>query len=150
MNDILIRRAVERDISSIVRFNANMAAETEGLSLDKAILSAGVEAVFNDPKKGFYLIADVDGQARACLMVTVEWSDWRNGLFWWIQSVFVETEFRRMGLFSKMYANLKDSVDNDEYIAGLRLYVEENNHAAQKTYLKQGMYKTHYYLFEEL
>ena len=147
--EINIRKATEADIDDIVAFNLAMARETEGLRLNEATLSAGVKAVFQDDKKGFYLVAEVKGKTRGCLMITYEWSDWRNGLFWWIQSVYIEEGFRRKGLFKNLFKQTQTLTRDIEEVVGTRLYVEKDNIRAQETYLNLGMKKTNYYLFEE-
>ena len=144
----LVRYAAVKDVVQIVRFNAAMALETEGKALDPTTLTKGVKAVLRDKRKGFYLVVEVDGVARACLMVTTEWSDWRNGTFWWIQSVFVEKGFRKKGLYRSMYRFLSEKALSDEDVAGIRLYVEQENMVAQKTYEKMGMQKTNYLMYE--
>ncbi len=146
----VIRRAVRDDVSTIVGFNQSMAMETEGKSLDSGTLTSGVEAVFDNPEHGFYIVCDIDGKASACLMITYEWSDWRNGLFWWIQSVYVKKEFRGSGLFKSMYNYIKTLVDKDKSIAGIRLYVDDDNILAQNVYRRVGMQKSHYKMFEYL
>lgn len=144
-----IRLAEKRDIEAIVCFNRAMALETEGMDLDLDTLEKGVQAVLEDPEKGFYLVSEIDGQVRACLMVTFEWSDWRNGTFYWVQSVFVDKEYRKQGLYKGLYRHLQRLISEKSEVAGLRLYVEKNNTSAQRTYTKLGMKKTDYLLFEE-
>ena len=102
-----IRRAVPSDREALAEFNANTARETEGIELIPAVVSAGVDAMINNPQMGFYLVVEDGGAIQASLMVTTEWSDWRNGLFWWIQSVYVTTAYRRQGLYRKLYSALK-------------------------------------------
>lgn len=147
--EINIRKATEADIDAIVTFNIAMALETEELHLNEAMLSAGVKAVFQDEKKGFYFVAEVDGITRGCLMITYEWSDWRNGLFWWLQSVYIEKDFRRKGLFKSLFEKTQALIQDIDEVVGIRLYVEKDNTRAQETYLNLGMKKTNYYLFEE-
>jgi len=144
-----IRPAEKKDISTIVKFNKAMALETEGLELDTSTLEKGVIAVFEKPEKGFYLVSEIDDEVRACLMITYEWSDWRNGAFYWVQSVYVQKEFRRQGLYKGLYQHIQTLLRNKKDAVGLRLYVEKDNMAAQKTYEKMGMRKTNYQLFEE-
>lgn len=145
---VTVRRASREDMDRIVHFNAAMALETESLGLDTLRLKAGVEAVFEDAQKGFYLVALVKGQVQSCLMVTREWSDWRNGWFWWIQSVFVDKQYRQLGLYKSMYAYLQKKAHEDKEVVGIRLYVEKENQIAQNTYEKLGMYETDYLLYE--
>jgi predicted GNAT family acetyltransferase len=149
MNDsILIRHASPEDAAVLAAFNARMALETEGRALDPDTVRKGVEAMLQHSDFGFYLIAEEGDAPVGCLMITSEWSDWRNGLFWWIQSVYVVPEKRRHGVFSSLFRQLgKMTTDRDD-ICGLRLYVERDNLAAQSTYHALGMKETPYRLFE--
>lgn len=144
----LIRKANLSHSAIIQDFQQKMALETEGLSLDKAILKSGVEAVFEDEAKGQYYIAEKDGEPVASLLITPEWSDWRTGWVWWIQSVYVLPAHRRRGVFKAMYTFLKQEVEKAEDLRGLRLYVEKNNHAAQSVYKALGMSDEHYDMYE--
>ncbi|MGD0582846.1 MAG: GNAT family N-acetyltransferase [Bacteroidales bacterium] len=146
---IIIRRAIAEDAQKIISFQQAMAMETEGLKLNKEILSRGVKAVFDDPSKGEYFVADIDGSVIASLLITYEWSDWRNSKVWWFQSVYVLPDYRRKGIFRKMYLFIKDEAERLG-VAGLRLYVEKNNSAAQKTYEAMGMTSEHYAMYEWL
>ena len=146
---IAIRRAAARDIDRIVEFNLAMARESEDKGLDADVLRSGVAAVLAEPANGFYLMAEADGRPAGSLMVTTEWSDWRNGRFWWIQSVFVASEYRRLGIYSRMHDWVRRTAQADGQCCGLRLYVEKNNVGAQATYASLGMVPTHYDLFEE-
>jgi len=148
MTQPLVRRALDGDIPSIVRFNLSMALETESLVLEPDIIQKGVETVFRENSHGFYIVCEVEEQVQACLMITYEWSDWRNGLFWWIQSVYVEKDFRKKGLYKLMYSFIKSLTDKNDGIAGVRLYVDDDNRKAQNVYKKLGMLKTNYQLFE--
>ncbi len=143
-----IRKAKKADLSSIVEFQMAMALETENLNLDKTTLEKGVLATFEDSSKGFYFVCEIEGEITASLMITFEWSDWRNGLVYWIQSVFVKREFRRMGIYKKMYGFIKELVMQDKNIKGIRLYVDKTNVRAQQTYKNTGMNGEHYQLFE--
>ncbi len=145
-----IRRATIEDAEAISKFNQNMAYETEAIELIPEVIDAGVITMIENPQMGFYLVAETDGVIAASLMTTTEWSDWRNGLFWWIQSVYVLPEFRRQGLYRKLYEKVKSLAENDSNICGFRLYVEHENLTAQKTYQALGMDETHYKLYEEL
>lgn len=142
------RKAKREDIPSIVNFNQAMALETESISLDETILENGVETLFTDPSKGFYIVCEVDGQPVACLMITYEWSDWRNGTFWWIQSVYVKTQYRKKGLYKQMYWFIKTLVDSNNDISGIRLYVDNENTNAQNVYKNLGMKLSNYQMFE--
>ena len=146
---IEIRRADAADIDRIVEFNLAMARESEDKGLDADVLRSGVAAVLAEPANGFYLMAEADGRPAGSLMVTTEWSDWRNGRFWWIQSVFVAAEYRRLGIYSRLHDWVRRAAQADSQCCGLRLYVEKNNAAAQATYRSLGMTPTHYDLFEE-
>lgn len=143
-----IRRATLEDAETIAAFNIAMALETENKALDANTVQAGVASLFDAPELGFYLVAEADGQIVASLMITTEWSDWRNGLFWWIQSVYVSPLFRRQGLFSQLYRHVESLAKGDSRVCGFRLYVEKENEIAQSTYRSLGMKETHYRLFE--
>jgi GNAT superfamily N-acetyltransferase len=145
---ITIRKAIEQDTSRICEFQQNMARETELLELDYEILFMGVQSVFNHADKGFYLVAEFEQKVVACTMLTPEWSDWRNGTFLWIQSVYVDPAYRKMGVYSQMYSFIKDLVMNSKDYLGLRLYVEMNNKIAQEVYSKTGMDGDHYKMYE--
>lgn len=136
------------DLSTLVEFNQMMAFETEQKKLDEAILTKGVAALLEDKSKGFYLVAEQEGKVVASLMVTTEWSDWRNSTFWWIQSVYVVPEARRQGLYSALYNQVKKLAQTQD-VCGFRLYVEKENIVAQKTYESLGMSESHYLMFEE-
>ena len=144
-----IRSATADDASIIAEFNIRMAMETENLALDPSTISPGVRAVFADPSRGQYFVAESDGNVVGCLMITHEWSDWRNGDIWWIQSVYVHEDFRRKGLFSALYQHVQ-KVAHAAGAVGLRLYMEEENAAAQATYQRMGMRLTHYRVLEEM
>ena len=146
---IAIRRAAAGDIDRIVEFNLAMARESEDKGLDADVLRSGVAAVLAEPANGFYLMAEAEGRPAGSLMVTTEWSDWRNGRFWWIQSVFVASEYRRLGIYSRMHDWVRRAAQADGQCCGLRLYVEKNNVGAQATYASLGMAPTNYDLFEE-
>jgi len=144
---ILIRKARPSDAPSIIDFQLKMAWETESIKLDPETVTKGVNAVFNDQSRGQYYVAESNGRVVASLLMTYEWSDWRNCNVWWFQSVFVVPEFRRQGIFRKMYNYIKQLAE-DQDIAGLRLYVELGNSRAQKTYEALGMNSEHYAFYE--
>ena len=150
----IVRRGNASDIADIASFNIQMARETENLNLLPEVISEGVANMVNHPDRGFYLVVETHtpegSQIAASLMVTTEWSDWRNGMFWWIQSVYVLPEWRRKGLYRMMYEKVKALADQDGNVCGFRLYVERENTAAQNTYVSLGMQPTHYLLYEEL
>jgi ribosomal protein S18 acetylase RimI-like enzyme len=146
----MVRPAQAGDADAIARFNAAMAFETEGKRLRPDVLGAGVRRLLAEPGLGFYLVAEAQGEVVACLMVTTEWSDWRNGRFWWIQSVYVQPAWRRCGVFRALYADVRAAALRESDVCGLRLYVEHENTVAQATYRSLGMQQTDYLLFEEL
>ncbi|MEK7395569.1 MAG: GNAT family N-acetyltransferase [Candidatus Poribacteria bacterium] len=147
-NDIIIIRLAKLDdADAIIRFNIEMAYETEGIMLSNEKLTDGVKAVFGDDKKGFYIIAECDDKVVGQAMITYEWSDWRNAIFWWIQSVYVIPEYRKAGVFKAIFAEIKSMAESSD-VCGLRLYVERNNKVAKSVYLKLGMEESHYDFFE--
>lgn len=145
---IQIRQAQRADLSLLVDFQYNLALESENITLDRQVLNAGMVALFDDPTKGLYYIAEEDGEAIGCHMITYEWSDWRNGMVLWIQSVYVRESHRKKGVFRKMYDNLLDRVQQDNGLRGLRLYVDKTNARAQKVYESMGMDGSHYTVYE--
>lgn len=145
-----IRRAREEDAEAIAQFNSAMALETEGRQLLPEVIGAGVKRMLAQPAAGFYLVAEAPTGVMGCLMVTYEWSDWRNGRFWWIQSLYVQPDWRRRGVFRALYAHLKEMAKQDPDACGFRLYVEKDNANAQRTYVNLGMELTDYLLMEEL
>ena len=148
MLGISVRPASVADAEFLVRGNAAMALETEHISLDLDRLRDGVHALFEEPSRGLYYIAEIGGRRVGQMMITYEWSDWRNGVFWWIQSVWVEPEFRGQGVFRALYAYVEWLARETPGVCGLRLYVENNNSRAQATYEKVGMKRTVYQMFE--
>ncbi|MBX3724849.1 MAG: GNAT family N-acetyltransferase [Xanthomonadales bacterium] len=144
-----IRAAVPTDIDAIAGFNAAMARETEQRTLDMATLRAGVATVFAEPQHGFYRVAEWDGQVVACLLVTYEWSDWRNGRWWWLQSVYVTPAARGHGLFGRMYRAVRAEARACPGVCGLRLYVEHDNARAQAVYAALGMAPEPYRILHE-
>ena len=145
---IHIRPARAGDAATIADLQVRMALETEDVRLDGPAVLRGVQAVFDDPAKGQYWIAELDGQIAGCLLVLTEWSDWRNGTVWWVHSVFIRPESRRRGVFRAMYEHLRQTVEADPDLRGLRLYVDIRNVKAQKTYESLGMDGEHYRLYE--
>ncbi|CAI8285543.1 MAG: Uncharacterised protein [Porticoccaceae bacterium UBA1117] len=140
----------QQDASMLTQHNCAMALETENKVLDPEAAQLGVQGLFERPQFGFYLVAEVDGQPAASLMVTYEWSDWRNGLFWWIQSVYVKQDCRRKGLYRAMYAELKRmALTQPMSVCGFRLYAETDNTNAHATYRECGMHVCEYLMFEE-
>jgi GNAT superfamily N-acetyltransferase len=145
---IEIRAAGEADIPFLVDCNAAMALETEHKVLDRDVLARGTRGVFVEPRRGFYRIAERDGVAVGSLLVTYEWSDWRNGDWWWIQSVYVIAAARRSGVFSALYADVEQQGRATPGVVGLRLYVENENTVAQATYAALGMSDAGYRLLQ--
>lgn len=143
-----IRKALKKDIDVIARYNYNLAYETENKILNMNILTKGVEAIIKDENKGIYHVCEINGEVVGQIMYTFEWSDWRNGTFLWIQSVYVNKEFRGMGVFKALYKFIRDIADNDNNICGIRLYVEKENTIAKKTYKNIGMKECNYYIYE--
>ena len=136
----------DRDV--IVDFQIAMARETEDVALDRDVCARGVQAVFDDPSHGRYFVAEEDGRVVASLLVTYEWSDWRNGVVWWIQSVYVRPENRRQRIYAGLYEHVKQIVDSDAQVRGIRLYVDRRNVPAQQVYTRLGMNGEHYQVFE--
>ena len=145
---ITVRSATDADIATIADFNRAMALETEHKELPRATILSGVRRFLVRPDYGFYLVAESEGKVIGCLMVTFEWSDWRDGVFWWIQSVYVHPDHRRIGVFKTLYHAVEERARNTRDVCGIRLYVEKENTAAQSTYKSLGMQETHYRLFE--
>jgi ribosomal protein S18 acetylase RimI-like enzyme len=145
-----IRDATVSDAATIADFNARMAEETEGRTLDPDIIGPGVAAILTDQTKGRYWVATSGETIIGQLMVTYEWSDWRNRTIWWIQSVYVASEFRREGVFSALYRHVESLSDTEPGVCGLRLYVEDNNQQAQRTYEALGMVKPNYLVMESI
>jgi len=148
MTAINIRRAVKNDIETIVANNRAMAKETEDRILDEPTVLTGTKSLFDDPQKGFYLLAEQNGRIIGQLMITSEWSDWRNADFWWIQSVYVLPPARKQGVFHKLYDQLMSEAKSRDDICGLRLYTEKGNRSAQATYLALDMQRAKYEMFE--
>lgn len=149
MTLINVRPATLEDAASLVTFNRAMAAESEDKGLDTAVLSRGVQHLLEHAADGFYLMAERNGQVAGTLSVTYEWSDWRAGRFWWIQSVYVVPEHRRCGVYQAMHEHVRALARADGEACGLRLYVERDNTGAIATYRGIGMTETAYRLYEE-
>lgn len=146
---ISIRNAVPADTAVIIEFNRRLAWETEEKELDLPTLSKGVAAALSDPAKGFYLVAEnAAGEVVGQLAITLEWSDWRNGWFWWLQSVYVRADHRRQGVFNALTEAVLERARAAGDVIGLRLYVEDENHPAQETYKRLGFQRLSYQFFE--
>jgi len=143
-----IRPAQPNDVATIAQFNIDLASETENRQLEPERVLAGVAAFIADPGKGFYLVAERDGQVAGQLMVTYEWSDWRNGVFWWLQSVFVLPQYRRAGVFKALFSHLEAQARRRPDVCGLRLYVDAENRRAQGVYSRLGMGQSRYLFYE--
>lgn len=153
--ELLVRRAETGDAEAIAGFNCAMAWETEEKKLAPDTAVAGARSLLQNPAFGFYLVAEHrtalnPPEVVASLLITVEWSDWRNGQFWWVQSVYVVPRFRRQGVYRTMYTHVKTLATDDPLVCGLRLYVEQENHPAQQAYRNLGMKPSGYVVFEEL
>jgi GNAT superfamily N-acetyltransferase len=146
---ILVRPARQEDVSLMARWAEAMALETEDRKLDAAVVRRGIERAFADPHKGLYYIAEVGGQPIGTLMLTWEWSDWRDGWWWWIQSVFVDERHRRRGVYRALYAHVLALAKADPEVRGIRLYVEHENANARRTYEFLGMQNPGYVMYEK-
>lgn len=147
-SDIEVHSPRPEEAGVIADFNHAMALETENKRLDRSTLLSGVRAVLENEDLGFYLVARIGEDVVGCLLITTEWSDWRNGLFWWIQSVYVAPESRGKGVFSALYSHVSHEARSRSDVCGLRLYVEKENERARRTYLRLGMTETDYRLLE--
>jgi GNAT superfamily N-acetyltransferase len=150
MDDIHVRQACPADAGTIAEFQIRMADESEGLKLDRAKVARGVQAVFDDPAKGRYFVAEQDGRLLGVLLTIPEWSDWRNATVLWIHSLYVVPDARRRGIFTRLYRHLRSLVAQSDGLAGLRLYVDRRNQAAHQAYEALGMTCEHYLLYEWL
>ena len=146
--EVTVRSARVNDTATIALFNIQLARETEELRLDPVTVEHGVHAVFEDDRRGRYFVAEFNGQVVGCLMITHEWSDWRNGDMWWIQSVYVAADHRRRGVFRMLYAHVEKSA-RDAGAVAMRLYVDHDNARARATYLSLGMELQHYQIFHK-
>ena len=144
-----IRQGTKEDIPFIVEFNKAMALETETKVLNNHTLTQGVTGLLNNPNNGFYLIAEKNDIPRGQLMITKEWSDWRNGIFWWIQSVYIPPNHRKEGIYKTLHKEVRRLANLEGNICGIRLYVDQENKNAKKVYIAMGMIETDYQLYEE-
>ena len=149
-SSIAIREATLSDVETVIRFQIALAKETESLVLDHHVVAKGVNAVFTDRQKGVYWVAENHKNVIASLLTIPEWSDWRNGTVLWIHSVYVLPEYRKMGIFRKLYCHLKERVEQQDSLKGLRLFVDRRNENAEKVYQALGMSAEHYKLYEWL
>ncbi len=148
-NPITVRRATLTDANPIIAFNAALASETEGKTLDANTITVGVRAALSDSSRSSYFVAEINGEIVGQTMVTYEWSDWRNGFFWWIQSVYVDSRFRRRGVFRALHEHVRREARSRHDVCGLRLYVHHDNSRAIKTYAQLGIAQSDYLLCEE-
>ena len=148
MTGLTIRTTTLADVETISEFNQLMAMETENKKLPQEVIENGVRRLMQQPEFGFYLVAESDNETVGTCMVTHEWSDWRDGLFWWVQSVYVKKDHRKQGIYTAMYNKIKALAAAEPDVYGFRLYVEKDNLVAQKTYESLGMKETDYLLFE--
>ena len=146
--NLSVRISEAKDAETIATFTRNIALETEDISLDPEIVQKGVAAVFDNPNLGFYVVAVQHNEVVGCLMITYEWSDWRNGVQWWLQSVYVKSEFRRMGVFKRLYQFIVDLASQKVEVCGIRLYVDQSNEKALQTYQSLGLDQTEYLVYE--
>jgi GNAT superfamily N-acetyltransferase len=145
---VTYRGATRHDVGVIIDFQQAMARETEDVSLDRHICTRGVQAVFDDPSLGRYFVAETGGRVVASLLITYEWSDWRNGVVWWIQSVYVRPESRKQGIYAGLYDFVQKIAAADVRVRGIRLYVDRRNTPAQEVYRRLGMNGEHYLVYE--
>ena len=150
MSEIKVRHATAAESVRIADFNRAMAMETEGLALDEKTVAAGVVALMGHPDRGFYLVAEADGVVAGCLLITYEWSDWRNKMFWWIQSVYVKPELRGRGIYRALDDKVQELAAKAGNVCGFRLYVHKGNARAQEVYRSLGMHATEYLLYEDM
>ena len=148
MSETIYRQALPSDALVIAEFQIAMALETENLQLDRPTCQRGVAAVFENPAHGCYFVAEREGEVIGSLLITYEWSDWRNGMVWWIQSVYVVPGARGQGVFSGLYGYIRRLTEGDGQVRGLRLYADRRNTSAQAVYARLGMDGDHYQVFE--
>jgi GNAT superfamily N-acetyltransferase len=147
---IEIRQAILADAITIADFNIALCRETEARELDRATVTQGVKRFVSEPTRGRYFIALIDGEVVGQTAYTFEWSDWRNGEIWWIQSVYVAPQYRSMGVFRALFAYIKKLGEEDTECCGIRLYMERENHSARQSYLRLGFEEAGYEVFELL
>lgn len=147
--DLMIREALESDVTRIAMNNIELAFETEEKEIDMETALKGAEAVLRDDRRGFYLLVECEGRTVGQCLITREWSDWRNGTFWWVQSVFVDKEWRKKGVFSYLFGKLMEKAEGASII-GIRLYVDKGNTSAIQVYESLGLKQTRYSMFEML
>jgi GNAT superfamily N-acetyltransferase len=146
--DLIIRQADLSDAAVVAEFNLRLAEETEDLHLGPDCVAKGVAAILADPSKGVYYVAEAEREVVGQVMITYEWSDWRNGNLWWLQSVYVRKDFRRKGVFRALFKHLQELAANRGDVCGLRLYMHSENGRARNSYQQLGMKPTKYEVFE--
>ena len=146
--NVQVRRATPADAESIAACNAAIARETENVQLDPQRLRLGVNAILSDPAKGFYTVAEAEGRVGGQMMITFEWSDWRHGTFWWVQSVYVLPEYRKQGVYRRIYEQVLEEAKARNDVCGVRLYVDKGNRAAQQVYQRLGLHPAQYAMYE--
>lgn len=150
MSEIKVRQATAAEAGRIAEFNRKMALESEGLALNETTVMAGVVALLGHPERGFYLVAEADGVLAGCLLITCEWSDWRNKMFWWLGSFYVRPELRGRGVYAALYAKVEELAAREGNICGLRLYVHKDNDQAQQVYRGLGLAEKDYRVYEDM
>ncbi|NNC77803.1 MAG: GNAT family N-acetyltransferase [Woeseiaceae bacterium] len=148
--NLIVRDANPADCRQIADYNCRLAAESEGLTLDTETIRKGVQSLLNDSSKGRYWLAVDADRIVGQIMVTYEWSDWRNGVLWWVQSVYVHADYRRKGVFTTLYRHVESIAREEPEVAGIRLYVEHENTRAQETYRTLGMSMTTYQVMQSI
>ncbi len=143
-----IRRAVSTDVETIALYNIALCRETEGRELDPVTVTNGVRRFVSEPNRGRYFVAEIDGEVVGQAAHTFEWSDWRNGEIWWIQSVYVHPHFRSKGVFHTLFMQIKELGEADVDCCGIRLYMERENDTARECYRRLGFSETGYVVFE--
>lgn len=147
---IEIRQAASTDVDTIARYNVALCRETEGRELDPATVTNGVKRFVSECHRGRYFVAVINGEVVGQTAYTFEWSDWRNGEIWWIQSVYVHPDFRSQGVFRTLFMHIKELAEADADCCGIRLYMEQENKTARESYRRLGFSETGYVVFERL
>ncbi len=150
-DELSVRIGQDKDVDTLAQFNIALAWETERKKLSPPVVTKGVQTMLKNPQYGFYVVAEQNSRIVGSVMVTFEWSDWRCGLFWWLQSVYVRPEVRRRGVFARLYEFLREKALQQPNVCGFRVYVDQSNQVAQSTYTSLGMKQTSYdKVYEEL
>jgi len=149
-SDVVVRLGEPDDADTLAQFNIAMARDTEDKRLDPPTVAQGVRAVLAHREYGFYVVAALGGEVVGSLLITFEWSDWRSGLFWWIQSLYVKPDFRRRGVLKQLYRYVTARASRETNVCGIRLYAEQSNRVAHRAYTTLGMQKTNYHIYETM